>query len=263
MLMRSVAAEHQALDEPLVRARAILTGARRVLAITGAGLSADSGLPTYRGVGGLYDDSSTADGVSIEQALSGPMFRRDPALTWKYIAQIESACRHATPNAGHRALANMAEDFERLCILTQNVDGFHRQAGSTDVIEIHGNIHCLQCTGCDRVWDVTDYESLGRLPPICDICGGIVRPCVVLFEEMLPDEAVAAYESALHAGFDAILVVGTSGMFPYISGPVFEAARQGIPTIEINPQKTEVSAFCAVRLQMKAADALTALAHGR
>lgn len=255
----SPVAAPDSLGESLASARATLAGARRVLAITGAGLSADSGLPTYRGVGGLYDDSSTADGVSIEQALSGPMFRRDPGLTWKYIAQIESACRHAAPNAGHRALVDMADGLERLCIVTQNVDGFHRQAGSTDVIEIHGNIHRLQCTGCDRAWDVCNYESLDRLPPICNDCGGIVRPRVVLFEEMLPGAAVASYETALDTGFDAILVIGTTGLFPYISGPVFQAARQGVPAIEINPQETDVSAYCAVQLRMKAADALTAL----
>lgn len=257
--MHTSVANSASTNNPLAQAVNVLAQARRVLAITGAGMSADSGLPTYRGVGGLYDDSSTADGISIEQALSGPMFRRDPALTWKYIAQIESACRHAVPNAGHQAIADMEGRFERLCVVTQNVDGLHRQAGSTDVIELHGNIHRLQCTGCDRIWDVPDYRALERLPPICEACGGIVRPGVVLFEETLPNEAVTAYEAALATGFDAILVVGTTGLFPYISDPVLEATRAGIPTIEINPQATDVSALCAIQLRMKAAEALSQL----
>ncbi|MGH8459507.1 MAG: Sir2 family NAD-dependent protein deacetylase, partial [Nevskiales bacterium] len=123
--------------------------ARRILVITGAGISADSGLPTYRGIGGLYEDTMTGDKVPIEVALSGEMMRLEPQLTWKYIHQIESACRGARFNEAHRIIAAMQDRFETVCVLTQNIDGFHRDAGSRNLIEIHGNIHELHCVQCD------------------------------------------------------------------------------------------------------------------
>lgn len=248
-----------ARDDAIDRAARILAAARRVLVITGAGMSADSGLPTYRGIGGLYDCELTADGIAIEDALSGPMFERDPGLTWKYIAQIERACRGAAPNAGHHVLAAFAARHERFCVLTQNVDGFHRAAGSRDVIEMHGDIHRLKCTECGRAHVVDDYAALAELPPRCADCEGVVRPQVVLFGEMLPLDAVARYESALAGGFDAVLVIGTSAVFPYIAGPVQDAWQGGVPSIEINPEPTEVSPFCEVGLRDNAAKVLLEL----
>ncbi len=108
--------DHAALEEVvefILQRRAQKPNPVRLLFVTGAGLSADSGLPTYRGIGGLYDDKNTEEGISIEEALSGPMFSRRPALTWKYIHQIEAACRHGQPNAGHEAIADM-EDLASL-----------------------------------------------------------------------------------------------------------------------------------------------------
>ncbi len=238
-------------------AASMLAGARRVLVLTGAGMSADSGLPTYRGIGGLYDEAVTEDHIAIEDALSGEMLARDPALTWKYIGQIEKACRGAKPNAGHDVLARLQSRYERLCVLTQNVDGFHSVAGSSDVIEMHGDIHRLRCTDCNnRSW-VADYSGLDALPPTCSICGGMLRPEVVLFGEMLPVRAVARYEAALAGGFDAMLVVGTSAVFPYIAAPVRDAWKQGVATIEINPQETEISRFCRATVRLPAARALS------
>jgi len=241
------------------QAAQVLVDARRVLVITGAGMSADSGLPTYRGIGGLYDRELTDDGVSIEDALSGPMFARNPNLTWKYIAQIEQACRGAAPNAGHRALVELADRYERFCVLTQNVDGFHRDAGSRDVLEMHGDIHRLKCTGCNQQSNVTNYADFAQLPPSCSVCGGMLRPQVVLFGEMLPSGAVTRYERALADGFDTILVIGTTAVFPYIAAPVREAWQRGMMTIEVNPTSTEVSRFCAVTVRDNAAPALAAL----
>ncbi|WP_353108423.1 SIR2 family NAD-dependent protein deacylase [Salinisphaera dokdonensis] len=252
-------APEQSVHGDILRATELLRSARRVLVITGAGMSADSGLPTYRGVGGLYDRELTDDGISIEDALSGAMFARDPALTWKYISQIERACRGAMPNAGHEALAELASHYERFCVLTQNVDGFHAAAGSRDVIEMHGTIHRLQCTQCANAWVVEDYAGLAQIPPACGVCGGLVRPAVVLFGEMLPDDAVCRYEFALAEGFDLVLVVGTSAVFPYIAAPVEQAASSGCATIEINPQRTMISDLCDVHLRANAAHALTAL----
>ncbi len=234
-----------------------LAGARRVLAITGAGVSADSGLPTYRGIGGLYN-GRTEEGLPIEVALSGQMLRQNPALCWKYLHQIGDACRGAAPNNGHRVLAQLDSLFDHVCVLTQNVDGFHRRAGSRHVIEIHGNLGSLVCPRCPWRLDVDDGTELAPLP-LCSSCGAVARPDVVLFGEMLPQAAVNQLEASLDAGFDLVLSIGTTSVFPYIAGPVVLAARQGVPTVEINPGDTEVSQVVRWRIRTGAARALTAL----
>src|SRR5512143_34851 len=122
--------------------------ARRLLFITGAGLSADSGLPTYRGIGGLYNSGMTEENMAIEDALSGETLEAAPHITWKYIHQIEQSCRAASFNEAHQVIADLQTHFDNVCVLTQNVDGFHRQAGSRNLIEIHGDIHELHCTRC-------------------------------------------------------------------------------------------------------------------
>ena len=236
-------------------ALADLAAARRVLAITGAGISADSGLPTYRGIGGLYDSAHTEDGIAIEEALSGEMMRTRPALCWKYIHQIESSCRGAQPNAAHAALATLQDRYERFTVLTQNIDGFHRAAGSREVIEIHGTVQELYCTRCGVERRVTDYAGLS-IPPACSSCGGLERPRVVLFGEMLPEYALARLHAVMDEGVDAVLSIGTTSVFPYIAGPVAHAARAGVPTFEINPGDTEVSHLVRHRIRARAAQAL-------
>lgn len=244
-----------------------LATARRALFITGAGLSADSGLPTYRGVGGIYDDGVTEEGVPFEVALSGDMFQRNPEVTWKHIARIESATRGACCNRGHEVLAALEERLERGCVLTQNVDGFHHQAGSRNVIEIHGNVHRLRCTACDRLKDVDDFSGL-TMPPRCIRCAGLLRPDVVLFGEMLPFAALDRLAAESAEGFDIVFSIGTTGVFPYITEPLLAAGRQGAMTVEINPAETEISAVVDYRLPDRAAPVLGALwdrfesAHG-
>lgn len=235
-----------------------LRNAQSVLVITGAGISADSGLPTYRGIGGLYEDSDTEDGVPIEVALSGTMMRRDPAVTWRHIARIERSCRAAGPNEGHAALAWMEDHYARFWVLTQNVDGFHESAGTRNLIEIHGNVHRLVCTGCGDRTHVASYAGL-ELPPHCSKCGALVRPEVVLFGELLPATEVSKLERELSRGFDLVLSIGTTSVFPYISGPVVSAHRRGKPTIEINPGRTEVSDIVSHRIPHRAVDVLTAM----
>ena len=131
-----------------------------VLFVTGAGLSADSGLPTYRGVGGLYNDADTEHGLPIEVALSGQVFRQRPDISWKHIRDIEQACRGARPNAAHRFMAALEATKPRVWTLTQNVDGLHRAAGSQRLIEIHGRIGSLLCTACDWTDEVADCRHL-------------------------------------------------------------------------------------------------------
>jgi NAD-dependent deacetylase len=236
----------------------ILRAASRVLFITGAGVSADSGLPTYRGIGGLYDVEVTSEGYPIEVALSGPMLRHKPEVCWKYIHQIESACRGAKYNATHAAIAEIERRIPGTWVLTQNVDGFHAAAGSRNVIEIHGDLADLHCTRCAWRKTVADYAGL-EIPPTCPTCNSLVRPKVVLFGEMLPLDAVEVLKRELALGFDAVFSLGTTSVFPYIAAPVEIAKRQGVPTIEINPGRSKVSDIVDIRLPARAAVVMDAI----
>ncbi|MEZ5627525.1 MAG: NAD-dependent protein deacylase [Rhodocyclaceae bacterium] len=242
-------------SETLDAVAALVREARRILFITGAGLSADSGLPTYRGIGGLYDDKLTGHGMPIEKALSGQMMANRPEVSWTYLAQIEANCRGAQPNAAHHAIARLVADRPGSMVFTQNVDGFHRDVGTANLVEIHGNLHQLLCTECGRGRRVPDYAGLS-MPPGCPTCGGVMRPDVVLFGEDLPRDGVLRLEHMLVDGVDLVMSIGTSSAFPYIAGPVVWAAEAGVATVEINPGETRVSALVRHRLQMGAAHAL-------
>ena len=229
------------------------------MAITGAGISADSGLPTYRGIGGLYSDGKeTEDGVTIEDALSGRTMSVRPDICWKYIYQIEVACRAARHNAAHEALVALESKFEHFTVLTQNVDGLHRSAGTKNLIEIHGNIQDLFCTSCSYEKHVTNFEGI-HIPPNCEHCGGLVRPRVVLFGEMLPMQSVFELNEVMGKGLDAVITIGTTSVFPYIAEPVLYAARNNAVTIEINPEDTEVSHVVRYRLRDRAVSILPKL----
>lgn len=178
--------------------------AKSLLFITGAGVSADSGLPTYRGIGGLYEEAETPEGRPIEEVLSGETMREEPALTWKYIHQIEAACRGSTFNRAHALIAEVEERFTRVWVLTQNVDGLHRKAGSRNVIDIHGDVHDILCPRCSYRENVEDYSALEALP-LCPRCSHPLRPDVVLFGELLPSAKVSTMERELERGFDICL----------------------------------------------------------
>lgn len=213
--------------------------ADRIVFFTGAGISAESGLPTYRGIGGLYNDITVDEGFPIEVVLSATTFAEDPALTWKYIAEIEKSCRGAGANSAHKAITAI-EAYAEVWVVTQNVDGFHRDSGSANVIELHGNLHDLMCLNCRHETRVVDYAALS-IPPSCERCSGLMRPSVVLFEEALPSLAVAAFEKQFSIGFDMYFAIGTTAAFPYIYEPFVQASRDGIPTVEINPDETSLS----------------------
>src|SRR5208337_428593 len=153
-----------------------MSQARRLLFITGAGMSADSGLPTYRGRDGLYRvQQKTPHGLSIEQALPGPMLRTRPEITWHYLLELEKTSRHAAPNRGHHVIAEMDGYFDAVWILTQNVDDLHQRAGSRNVLDMHGSLHALECMRCGQQTTTPDYSNL-TLPPRCSECEGSIRP---------------------------------------------------------------------------------------
>lgn len=248
------------MEQQIQRIATAIKQAERILLITGAGLSADSGLPTYRGLGGLYN-GHTDEGLPIEAALSGSMLQRDPALCWKYLAELGKACLSAQPNAGHRAIAELQRRKPECWLLTQNIDGYHRAAGSPAerLIEIHGELAPLYCQSCGAV-DPQLAEHLSRpLPPKCRQCGGVLRPPVVLFEEMLPERAIGTLYAELRKGFAVVISIGTSASFPYIVEPVLRTRQAGGFTAEINPTRTDLSAAVDVHLQSRALDVLPEL----
>jgi len=228
-----------------------------ILFITGAGLSADSGLPTYRGIGGIYNDNNTEDGYSIEEALSGKMLQQHPEITWKYLAQVEQAGREASFNIGHEIITKFESLLPRVWILTQNIDGFHRAAGSKNIIDIHGDIHFLECTQCNDKFEIKNFLGF-EMPPLCKKCDGNIRPQVVLFGEMLPTDKLSLYQQQLEQGFDIIFSIGTTSVFPYISAPIYQANHNTL-TIEINPSQTEVSSVVKIKINEKAKDFLPQL----
>lgn len=243
------------LEKEIEKVVDILKRSDNILFITGAGISAESGLPTYRGVGGLYNGSKTDEGVPIEMALAGEMLITRPEVTWKYLMEIEKKCRQARFNRAHIIIAEMENHFKRVWVLTQNIDGFHYTAGSRKVIDIHGDMHNLLCPVCDWHKRVNDYTGLA-LPPRCPECGDNVRPEVVFFGEQLPIEKVNTLLMELEKGFDVCFSVGTTSVFPYIQQPVLQTKKAGRPVIEINPGETEVSPLVDIKLPWGAVTAL-------
>lgn len=233
----------------------ILQKSRSLLFITGAGVSAESGIPTYRGIGGLYNVDPTEDGVAIEEALSASMLAENPALTWKYLAQIGLAVQGARHNRAHEVIAEMESRFHRVWTLTQNVDGFHRAAGSKNVIEAHGNMHSLSCTKCEYTVSIDKFDAI-EIPPKCPRCGALVRPDVVLFGELIDGPGVERMQTELKTGFDVVFSIGTTSVFPYIQAPIYLAKSAGKVAVEINPSETTVSRLVDYRLAMPAGAAL-------
>jgi NAD-dependent deacetylase len=248
----------------ITRVAALVQRAERILFITGAGLSADSGLPTYRGVSGLYSNANTAEGYPIEIALSASMFQQKPALTWKYLWQIGAACVGAQPNPAHRWMAQLATAKRDVWVLTQNVDGLHRQAGSTHLVEAHGHAFDLYCTACGKPYAaqalLNNYRGNPSLPPHCPRCAGIVRPNVVLFGEVLPLNVQKGLHRLQQIDFDLVFSIGTSALFPYITYFIERASEQDKPVVEINPQTTEATPLCSHHIRQTAVLACAAIA---
>lgn len=248
------------MEQAIVELAQRIRRAQRVLVITGAGISADSGLPTYRGLGGLYN-GLTEEGMPIEQALSALTLRDRPQLCWKYLAQVGRAVLSAEPNAGHRALAQLQQIKPEVWLLTQNIDGYHLAAGSPAerLIEIHGRLDPLYCQSCgleENQWSGCMHDAL---PPLCQRCAGVLRPSVVLFEELLPETPVKTLYQQLRKGFDVVLVIGTSASFPYIMEPVLETRKKGGFCAQINPDRSAVSPYVDLDLTARALDVLPRL----
>ncbi|WP_289017864.1 NAD-dependent deacylase [uncultured Ornithinimicrobium sp.] len=236
----------------------LAAGAERVCVLTGAGMSAESGIPTFRDARvGLWERFDPTE-------LATPhAWAADPAQVWAWYAWRATLVRRSLPNVGHRALAGwQARPGVRLDVATQNVDDLHERAGAQVLAHVHGSLFALRCSVCDRPSDAAYpelAEPVGRLdPPTCTACGGTVRPGVVWFDEALPEEDfLAAVDAAQEA--DLVLVVGTSGLVhPAATIPHLAGAR-GVPVVEVNPAPTVVSEAADEVWRATAATALPAL----
>ncbi len=243
------------MEAALEQIAALLKKAARILFITGAGVSAESGVPTFRGATGAFPNGLTEEGISFEEVLSGPMFRRNPKLSWKYFFRLESAMRGTQPNAAHRTTAGLQDSGRAVWVATQNIDGLHQSAGSKDVIELHGNLRWVICTGCDYRIHHDTFEGLPELP-VCPRCQSVLRPDIVLYEEMLPENALDRLEQVQNEPLDLVFSVGTTSIFSYVTWPIALASRRGIPTVEINPEETPISDLVKYRVAAPAGVAL-------
>ncbi|KMY66085.1 NAD-dependent protein deacylase [Desulfocarbo indianensis] len=231
-------------------ARRRLAAAQRVTVLTGAGVSAESGVPTFRGAGGLWENHRPED-LATPQA-----FARDPALVWRWYQWRRGLIAQCRPNPAHVALAGLERNKPRCTLITQNVDGLHRQAGSRDPLEIHGDIWRLRCLGCGRVWLSRDLGLPER--PACPQCGGLARPDVVWFGEALDSAFLEkAWQAARLA--DYMLVAGTSALVQPAAGLAAVAKEAGAFVVEVNLEPTPNSAWVDVSLFGKAGDILPRL----
>ncbi len=222
--------------EPLVAA---MRAASAVFVLTGSGISAESGLPTFRGVGGLWRSHR------VEELASAEGFARDPALVWTWYNERKAAHQSAAPNAGHLALARLESSFRHFTLATQNVDSLHLRAGSQNVLELHGSLREARCSGCDARRPLGE----GGLPlnEIQHACGGRFRPDIVWFGESLPLDAWREAERAA-AGADVVLLVGTSAVV-YPAAALATNYNRSAFVAEINPEVTAISerVDCVVR----------------
>ncbi|MGD8239694.1 MAG: NAD-dependent deacylase [Armatimonadota bacterium] len=217
------------LSEDLEAAAASIRAARRVAVLTGAGVSADSGVPTFRGHGGLWRDSRPEDLATPEA------FARDPKLVWEWYDWRRQKIAAVEPNAGHIALAELEGMLPRFTVITQNVDGLHEAAGSRNIVELHGCIWRVRCTAEGTITGNRDVP-LREIPPHCG-CGALLRPDVVWFGEAMPSEAMAEACQAAEMA-QVMLVVGTSALvYPAAALPHLTSQQDGV-IVEVNPEPT-------------------------
>ncbi len=228
-----------------------LLAGRPLAVLTGAGVSAESGLPTFRGPGGIWEGQSAMELATPEA------FEADPGKVWRFYEWRRARVREARPNAGHEALARIETLVPRMTLITQNVDGLHRAAGSRNVLELHGTILGTRCTGCGARETGPD-AAFPSLPPRC-ACGSLLRPDVVWFGEALPD---GVFEAAAEAAEESavFIVAGTSSVVAPASSLAVMASRAGAKVFEINPEDTPLAPLADGCFRASASTVLPVLA---
>ena len=235
----------QALISAELRRR--FTQAQRVLVLTGAGVSAESGVPTFRGGG----NAAVWKGMPFDVISSGQMLERNLPAVWEWFDYRRGVLASLAPNPAHYEIARWQERFTGFTLVTQNVDGLHQKAGSRNVIELHGNVWRARCTGCRLNHDMAQSAR----PEACPSCGNEFRPDVVLFGEMLPASAFE-FASEKAAECDLCFVVGTSALVYPAAGLPEIASAAGAYVCEINPERTPISDLCNEVITGKAGEVL-------
>jgi NAD-dependent deacetylase len=236
-------------DPAITTAAQYLARARNLCVTTGAGMSAESGVDTFRGADGLWAR------FKPEELATAEAFAHDPRKVWEWYQHRRDQIAAIEPHAGYHVLKAWESRFDRVTIVTQNIDGLHLRSGSTTVLQLHGRIDLVRCVGCGQ-----ETETLAKLgpDPRCEACGARLRPAVVWFGELLPqdifDAAVAAVEAC-----DVLLVIGTSGAVEPAASLVRLGRGAGAAVIEINPEETALSWFADVCLRAPCRDALVTL----
>ncbi len=234
----------------LDQAREWLAQASSVAVLTGAGISAESGVPTFRGAGGLWKDYKPEDLATPEA------FARDPRLVWEWYDWRRGLIAKALPNAAHKALVRLEMAKPRFTLITQNVDGLHDRAGSGKILKLHGDIWRMRCTECGSNWP-DRRTPLPKIPPHC-ACGGLARPGVVWFGEPLPEGMMKEAEHAASSA-EVFLVIGTSAVVYPAAGLAPYAKQAGARVIEINTEPTAFSRTVDCALQGPAGELLPQL----
>ena len=239
-------------DESIALVRERLAKARNVMVITGAGISAESGVPTFRDDKGLWKEFNPLDYATREA------FKRDPEKVWKWYDARRINMAQAEPNPAHQALAAMARPGRRVFIVTQNVDDLHERAGSKELVHIHGSLWRTRCER-DGIVEENREVPLSEIPPLC-MCGEIVRPDVIWFGEDLPRQPVERIHHYLLEGrIDLCLIVGTEATFGYIVQWALQAREAGAMVADVNPRDTGLGSLVDVHLRGKAGDVLPRL----
>jgi NAD-dependent deacetylase len=250
-------ASSREIAERIARARSMLIGAERIVVLTGSGISAESGIPTFRGTGGLWA------GFRVEDFATPEGFDRDPVAVWNWYADRRADLERARPNPGHLALAEIQRRAQRrgasFVLATQNIDGLHQAAGSEGVLELHGSMRTVRCERCEyrRELTIDHVEAV----PACPDCGGRLRPDVVWFGEPLPVDVYAAAVDAASSA-DLFLSVGTSALIYPAAGLIEWALSGGAKAIEVNLEPTPATRLAAVALHGKAGEILPMLVGG-
>lgn len=227
--------------------KATLSEADTVTVLTGSGISADSGIPTFRGKNGLWK-SRRAEELATPEA-----FSKDPRLVWEWYDWRRGIISSKEPNAGHFMIAELEKAFTRFHLITQNVDGLHEKGGSSNPIELHGNIWKVRCTQCNQV--TFNFDVPIHILPTCKECGGLLRPHIIWFGEQLDDADMEKSYAAVQNS-DVLFVIGTSGVVHPAASLAGIAKRNGAFVVEINLEETPISSEMDITLLGKAMDIL-------
>lgn len=235
------------MSDPITTASEWVKQSRHLVVLTGAGISAESGVPTFRGSGGLWRNFKAEDLATPEA------FARDPKLVWEWYDWRRGKVAQTQPNPGHLALAELEQSKSDFSLITQNVDGLHDLAGSSHPLKLHGDIWELRCTGCSYT-GVNREVSINEIPPKCE-CGALLRPAIVWFGESLPSDVLnQAWSNSEQA--DLFLVVGTSALVHPAASLPLVAKRSGARVVEINLEPTAISDQVDISLMGKSGELL-------